>query len=434
MPEDVLIQVENVSKKFCRSLKRALWYGVRDVATEFMCRSGHDQLRRGEFWAVNDVSFAVRRGECLGLIGSNGAGKSTLLRMVHGLIKPDRGRITVRGRVGGLIALGAGFNPILTGRENIYTNAAVLGVNKSVVDARFDEIVEFSEIGDAIDAPVQTYSSGMQVRLGFAVAAVLIKPDVLLLDEVLAVGDIGFTIKCLNTVRELASDSAVVFVSHNMQFISSFCNRILVLQEGKVDCDADDIAIGLDAYLKGFPLRTQTSGTGEASIRDVKLRPDTQPDETADECQVAHGGSLELSFEVETLPGNASPQIRIVIRDLSSRPIITFLETHLDTDAVLRPGVHRIGVDIPQIDLSAGKYSFVIALLDRSSGRCLARVEGVAPFRVKGSQAHWAPVVRSTTYRVSESKDSLGDAAAPPPPTRQRRALTSRRWTCIRVS
>ena len=192
MGEPPLIQVDRVSKRFCRDLKRSLWYGVKDMTAELFGQSrAVDDLRKGEFWAVEDVSFAVRRGECVGLIGPNGAGKSTLLKMLNGLIKPDAGRITMRGRVGALIELGTGFNPILTGRENIYNNAAVLGLDKAFVDRRLDDIIAFAEIGDAIDAPVRSYSSGMKVRLGFAVAAHM-EPDVLLIDEVLAVGDAGF--------------------------------------------------------------------------------------------------------------------------------------------------------------------------------------------------------------------------------------------------
>jgi len=134
MSDDVLVKVEGVSKKFCRSLKRSLWYGVQDVASEMLGREGHhDALRKNEFWAVNDVSFELKRGECLGLIGPNGAGKSTLLKMLNGLVKPDQGRITMRGRVGALIELGAGFNPILTARENVYVNGSVLGFTKKEI-------------------------------------------------------------------------------------------------------------------------------------------------------------------------------------------------------------------------------------------------------------------------------------------------------------
>ena len=136
MTDDVLVRVEGVKKKFCRSLKRSLWYGIQDMAGEILGNSNHNQLRDGEFWAVNDVSFELRRGDCIGLMGLNGAGKTTLLKMINGLIKPDAGRIEIRGRIGALIALGAGFNPILTGRENIYVNGSVLGLTKREIEEK----------------------------------------------------------------------------------------------------------------------------------------------------------------------------------------------------------------------------------------------------------------------------------------------------------
>jgi lipopolysaccharide transport system ATP-binding protein len=171
MSNEVLVKAEQVSKKFCRSLKKSLWYGVKDITTEITGSKFDRTLRPDEFWAVKDVSFELRRGECLGLIGRNGAGKSTLLRMLNGLIKPDRGFIELYGQVGGLIALGAGFSPVLTGRENVYVNGSILGLSKKEIDARFDEIVDFSELEEFIDAPVQGYSSGMNVRLGDFVEA-----------------------------------------------------------------------------------------------------------------------------------------------------------------------------------------------------------------------------------------------------------------------
>lgn len=165
MSDDVLVRVDGVSKKFCKSLKRSLIYGAKDVWTELSGGGKHDELREGEFWAVKDISFELKRGECLGLIGHNGAGKSTLLKMLNGLIKPDQGCIEMRGRIGALIELGAGFNPILTGRENIYNKGAVLGFTKKEIDAKYDAIVDFAEIEEFIDMPVQNYSSGMKVRL-----------------------------------------------------------------------------------------------------------------------------------------------------------------------------------------------------------------------------------------------------------------------------
>lgn len=231
---EVLVQVNRVSKRFCRNLKQSLWYGLQDIAGG-LCglASGGPDLRAGEFWAVNDVSFELRRGECLGLIGANGAGKSTLLKMLNGLIKPDAGSIRVRGRVGALIELGAGFHPLLSGRENIYVNASILGMSKRETDRRLDEIIAFADIGNAIDAPVKSYSSGMRVRLGFAVAAHL-EPDILLIDEVLAVGDLAFRMKCYRVIAELRrAGTALILVSHSEQLVKATCDSGVVLRAGR---------------------------------------------------------------------------------------------------------------------------------------------------------------------------------------------------------
>ena len=197
MSTDTIVRIEGVSKKFCRSLKRTMLYGVRDVASDMLGLTGHLAcLRRDEFWAVNDVSFEVKRGECVGLIGPNGAGKSTLLKLINGVTLPDQGAIRISGRIGALLELGAGFHPMLTGRENIHLSGAILGLGKDEMTKKFDSIVEFSGLEEFIDTPVKQYSSGMYVRLGFAVA-VSIDPDILIIDESMAVGDAAFRKRCL---------------------------------------------------------------------------------------------------------------------------------------------------------------------------------------------------------------------------------------------
>jgi len=216
MGDKVAIKVEKVSKKYCKSLKRSMLYGIKDIARNTLGQSSHShRLRKQEFWAVDDVSFEVKKGETLGIIGPNGAGKTTLLKMLNGIFWPDKGKITIKGRVGALIAVGAGFHPMLSGRENIYINGAILGMTKKDVDAKFDDIVEFADIGDFLDTPVKFYSSGMFVRLGFAVA-IHCEPDILLVDEVLAVGDRNFQIKCFRKMHELKKkeDVSIVLVSH----------------------------------------------------------------------------------------------------------------------------------------------------------------------------------------------------------------------------
>lgn len=232
---EILVAVDKVSKKFCRDLKQSLLYGVQDIATELLARNRNSEhLRPKEFWALKDVSFQLRRGEALGLVGSNGAGKSTLLRIISGLIKPDTGSVKIRGRVAPLIALGAGFNPILTGRENIYANMSILGLSTAEIEDKFADVVDFAGIGDAIDAPVQTYSSGMAARLGFA-CAVHIEPDVLLIDEVLAVGDINFRMKCYQKLAKLReTGTAFILVSHNPHVVLNVCESSIYLAKGKL--------------------------------------------------------------------------------------------------------------------------------------------------------------------------------------------------------
>lgn len=207
-------------------------YGIEDISRDLLhLPNTSDKLRKDEFWAVDDVSFEVKRGECLGIIGRNGAGKSTLLKMLNGIILPDKGKITIKGKVGALIEVGAGFHPMLTGRENIYVNGAILGMSKREIDKKFDEIVDFAELEEFIDMPVKHYSSGMYVRLGFAIA-VQLKPEILIVDEVLAVGDASFRAKCLNQIRQFINNNCIILVSHNMHDINRVANKTILLQKG----------------------------------------------------------------------------------------------------------------------------------------------------------------------------------------------------------
>jgi len=229
------IRAEGVSKKFGLTLRQSMKYGLRDVARKLAGRSSTSGvLREGEFWAVNDVSFELHGGEALGIMGVNGCGKTTLLRILNGVYAPDAGRIQIRGRVGALIAAGAGFAPMLSGRENVYVNGALLGLTTKEIDGLMDEIIAFSELGHFIDLPVKNYSSGMYVRLGFAIAA-LSRPDVLLMDEVLAVGDLNFQKKCFDHILQLKRQgTAIILVSHSPGAIWSVCDRGLFMDHGKV--------------------------------------------------------------------------------------------------------------------------------------------------------------------------------------------------------
>lgn len=236
MREPVL-SVSHLSKKYCRELRRSLWYGLQDIARElnFVNRNEDSpELRRQEFWALRDISFQLRAGESLAVIGANGAGKSTLLKVLYGLVKPDAGNVRVNGNVQAIIELGTGFNPVLSGQENVYTNAAIHGLSRRQADLLMQKITDFAGLDEFMGTPVQYYSSGMRARLSFAVAAHL-NPDVFLVDEVLAVGDLHYQRKCFSHMRKyLDAGGALIFVSQSPYQIQSICQRGILLENGQL--------------------------------------------------------------------------------------------------------------------------------------------------------------------------------------------------------
>lgn len=398
---DVLVNVEGVSKRFCRSLKRSLWYGMQDVVGELLPGSkrrleagpGSIGLREGEFWASKDISFELRRGECLGLIGHNGAGKTTLLRMINGLIVPDSGKIQVRGRVGALIALGAGFNPILSGRENIYVYGAVLGLTKREIDERIDEIIAFSELEEFIDSPVQSYSSGMAVRLGFAVATAM-DPDVLILDEVLAVGDVVFVVKSLNRVREMASRAAVILVSHNMRSIASFCNRVILMDHGRVVMDTRTIGDAIDRYGQRIQVKESMSGIGGMTVRELVLdAPGMAKEGSLSMVTQGSLAALKIVFEIDDRVSRC--HLIACIADETSYSLLSFPLVGEDgVGWTFGPGLHEVSVSIGALEMNPGIYSFTLFAMEPGTGICITRHEGLHPFRVRVSGARLGKLTR----------------------------------------
>ncbi len=232
-------------------VRRHKSYLMRDAAQKLLLR----KIARREFWALRDVSFRINEGEAVGFIGGNGAGKSTLLALVAGTVYPTTGDITVRGRIGALLELGAGFHPDMTGRENIYLNASLLGMSRDEVDACYEKVVEFSELGEFIDLPLRTYSSGMHVRLGFSVA-VYGSPDILIMDEALAVGDQHFQKKCLERIAGLRDRNiTLLFVSHHLRAIESICERVIWLDHGCIRADGvpGDVLPEYEQYMAAMP-------------------------------------------------------------------------------------------------------------------------------------------------------------------------------------
>jgi lipopolysaccharide transport system ATP-binding protein len=390
-----MIVVNQVSKKFCRDLKRSLWYGVKDVSRELIgSQNSRINLRKDEFWAVKDASFEVSSGEAVGLIGHNGAGKTTLLRMFNGLIKPDLGLIQVKGRMQALIALGAGFNPVLTGRENVYVNASVLGISKAETDRRFDEIVDFSGIEEFIDMPVQSYSSGMTVRLGFAIAANL-EPDILLVDEVLAVGDLAFKTKCQLRIQELKqSGVAIVFVSHNLHAISHVCNRAITMEKGRIIFDGGTEE-AIDVYRESLIKRNEglekfiRAGTGEIRITSLDILDEYEGSQN----EFKTGEFIKMRVHYRAHTPVINPVFNITINVLNDHQV-TGIRTDLDGfQSGVLDGDGYIDVLIPNLYLLPNIYTIDVVIFHQDGFTFYDRVNNIYQLRVKGG-LH----VNGTTY------------------------------------
>lgn len=380
MEAEVLIKVENVSKKFAKSLKKSLFYGVQDVCYSITGRMQNKSLRNGEFWAVKDISFEVRRGECLGLIGHNGAGKSTLLKMLNGLISPDEGTIAIKGKIGALIELGAGFNPILTGRENIYNNAAIIGFTKKEIDEKLDEIIAFAELEEFIDMPVQNYSSGMKVRLGFAVAAQM-EPDVLIIDEVLAVGDLGFRIKCINRIHEILKKSAVIFVSHTMNQISSVCTGVLLLNRGENFYIGKDVGIGIEKYFLEFNNNIEHI-ISDGTISIVKSEILNVDSFKRSSYIINSGDTIVLKIQLKCEVDFSSLNFRIGIFNVEYK-LLAEVDSRQENFSVSITDIKVIYVRINKLYLKFGKYSMHIDVRDLSTNKLILRQSNIVAFLVK---------------------------------------------------
>lgn len=350
---EVLVKVEGVSKKFCRSLRKSLWYGMQDLGSEILGHrhASNNNLRTDEFWATKDISFELKRGECLGLVGRNGAGKTTLLRMLNGLIKPDQGRIEMHGRIGALIALGAGFNPILTGRENIFVNAAVLGLTSREVESKIDEIIDFAEIREFVDAPVQTYSSGMAIRLGFAIAT-SIQPDVLLLDEVLAVGDAAFRHKCYQRISRLVSNCAVIIVSHSMDQIGAIASKVGFMHSGKLEIFNDTTA-GISAYNR----INRQSGLDYGLDRTFSIRePITYAEVSLSSEHVRYGRCLEVKVKIISAAAVDGLLISFTGVNENHQPVMNWNSKALRGQIGIKEGSSELRFTIDPLLLHQGRY------------------------------------------------------------------------------
>lgn len=386
---DVVIRVEGLGKKYALHHEQSERYtALRDVVARQAKAAGRllnpftlaGQLRKAqrqaaqeqasseeEFWALKDVSFEIRRGERVGIIGRNGAGKSTLLKILSRITEPTTGRVEIRGRVASLLEVGTGFHPELTGRENIFLNGAILGMTRREIRAKFDEIVDFAEVEKFLDTPVKRYSSGMYVRLAFAVAAHL-EPEIMVVDEVLAVGDASFQKKCLGKMEDVATQEsrAVLFVSHQMQMIASLCERTILLHDGRIKLD-DSSANTILAY--------QTAGNifqGLCEYLDPARRPgdqratllsswiENQLGNISNRIDIGEPMSINLLYEIKD-EGHGTPYPNIHFFD--SAGICVFVACgEVEYQKQIKCGTYLASFKIPGNFLNNGTYTVGVAL------------------------------------------------------------------------
>ena len=430
MSEDIAISVENLSKIYRighqvsgrETFREMLVREIRAASLGLQANRRNRILERSsaaeDFWALRDVSFEVKHGEVLGVIGRNGAGKSTLLKILSRITQPTDGRVTIRGRVASLLEVGTGFHPELTGRENIFLNGAILGMSRREISARFDEIVDFAEVERFLDTPVKRYSSGMHVRLAFAVAAHL-EPEILIIDEVLAVGDVVFQKKCLGKMQNVAnSGRTVLFVSHNMQTVAGLTNRSILLKDGKV------VTIGPSSEVIDTYLAEYTSP--ETTYR--KAFEGTEPQITCVSLRSSGPGTVQqhkkpMTVEIEITTPEAVPNAALSFNVFTAghQPVLHVLNNDSETPMLHSAGVHRLTCTFPQLRLYPGHYYLQFYFGASDPRRVFACPPPICPFEVavldEVRDFYWTPndalYVDDVVWRAEAPADSPPEASHP---------------------
>ena len=398
----VVIRTESLSKQYRLGARLEKHPTLRDAigrrasASLARLRAGRNGASAEEhtIWALRDVSLEFEQGDVVGIIGRNGAGKTTLLKILSHITEPTAGRAKIKGRVGSLLEVGTGFHPELTGRENVYLSGSILGMRKAEIDSRFDEIVAFAEVERFLDTPVKRYSSGMQVRLAFAVAAHL-EPEVLLVDEVLAVGDAAFQRKCLGRMGDVAREGrTVLFVSHNMAVIQALCRRGVFLDDGRVRADgpiADAVSEYLrqveDAMTEDLLARTDTRGWHNYRVRAVEI----SSDETSAPGLLVSGRPARFVFHVTEAVPSMSCAFRIY--NNLGQPVTDFRSSVAAPSDSFDPTLQSCFVcEIDELLLVPGRYRVDVEL--RAQGVEQESIEGAAMFDVEQGTLDGRPVGR----------------------------------------
>lgn len=381
-----------LEEKKSDTLAGAFFESLKSPITNFRnLRNLRDSVRDEStlFWALKDVSFDVKEGEVLGIIGHNGAGKSTLLKILSRITEPTSGRVTIHGRVSSLLEVGTGFHPDLTGRENIYMNGTILGMRKREIDSKLDEIIAFSGISHHIDTPVKRYSSGMTVRLAFSVAAHL-EPEILIIDEVLAVGDAEFQKKCLGKMDDVAKRGrTVLFVSHNLGFVSSLCNKGILLKQGRLFFSGsakEAITVYTSEHLKKATYYNAINDNLDVYIKDVNIV-----------TSEAHGIQMvnkpfEIVFNIKTNTRLINPALSFQIVNNQNVPVVHILNLNNEVSFCQEAGITILSCKIPRLRLYPGLYSFNVNFnegLGRSSAEPLRNVCVFEVMRDQNRDLYW---------------------------------------------
>jgi len=408
---DNVLDVEGVFKKFSRGeLHSSLRDLIPSLTQRLVSREQPQRLEQREFWALQDVSFSVRRGEAFGIIGANGAGKSTILKLLTGIMRPTKGSIHVGGRISALIEVSAGFHQDLTGRENIYLNATILGMTKQEIKRRFDAIVDFSGLEEFIDTPVKRYSSGMFARLGFSVAA-HVDLDLLLVDEVLSVGDYLFQRKCIERMNSvIASGATVVFVSHNLRAVSNLCQRSLLLEKGRVQMvgPTDDV---IRMYFRRGQQRRVVDADSGVLLTDVITHDDSGP-----RVEFNSGGKLRITVEARARTRHPEMSVVIQIVDDHQYPVYETCTQRLGAGAITLDRDQELECTF-ELDLNLGEGTFHInALLQRYvTNRAYDRWLCAATFFVTGAPGERGITTlrpRLAACTVTAAPDGAGGACS----------------------
>ncbi|WP_136519405.1 ABC transporter ATP-binding protein [Cellulomonas telluris] len=397
MTAPTVIRVEGVSKRFVIRKEKSL--------KERIVNFGRSNLHKEDFWALRDVSLDITSGTTVGLIGPNGSGKSTLLKTVGGILQPTEGQVLLRGRLAALLELGAGFHPDLTGRENVYLNASILGLSRVEIDRHFDAIVDFSGIEQFIDTQVKFYSSGMYVRLAFAVA-VHVDPDILLVDEVLAVGDEPFQRKCLERIRNFQAEGrTIVLVTHSLDQVADFCDRAVVLESGAVVADGTPRE-ALTALRKDFEAERQQQLARARAAEHGTTRPDAEfigvsahrPDGTYD-VPLRQGDGMRIRMTTRAAVPVHDPEIEVSLTTPVGTTVYRASTRTLGVTVPTLTGEQQFEVALGALPLNAGDY-VVRTELRSSDGSELHTLPIAAKFTVEGEYLSPAPLYATTSFEV----------------------------------